>query len=235
MKRPCSQACRLTAKYGSAGACSTSTTSADSTTSPMPAAARRGSSAISAASSAPSAKPAAAFGVRQASAWSGPKFIAVDRVVAAAPSVAAPASITKRRQPGCVIVSAIMHGAIRPSATVASSWPAESRSSVGRACSQGPAQSSIALPSSTARSVSCRRTHTWPSPSGTGAGNSSPSGQSSSKASPPALPPMNQRSRSACQRSRPPSRCTTSPSAAPQAAPATFSARSRLEATRSGR
>ena len=47
-----------------------------------------------------------------------------------------------------------------------------------------------------------------PRPSGTGAGNSRPTGHSSSSASPPALPTMNQRSRSDCQRSIPPARCT---------------------------
>ena len=78
---------RLDAKYGSVGACATSATSAVTTTNPTPAATRRGSHA--------SATPIAArWRARQrrrlqpGERMLGPKFIAVDKVVAPKPSAA---------------------------------------------------------------------------------------------------------------------------------------------------
>ena len=207
MKRPCSQACRLSAKYGSAGASATSATSAVKAISPKPAAARQDTQSNASASANPATKAAAATLVSQASACCGPKFSAVDKVVAAKPSTPAPSTSSARRQPGFEMLNASRHGASRPKTTAMNSPPgvrAAATASVG--CSQGAANSATAVPSSASANRSRSRASTWPSPSGTGVGNNKPTGQRKSRLRPPALRAMNQRSRTDCQRSIAPTR-----------------------------
>jgi hypothetical protein len=90
------------------------------------------------------------------------------------------------------------------------------------------------VPASASAASSCSRTSTWPRPSGTGVGNSRPIGHSSNSNSPPALRATNQRSRSVCQRSMPPSACTATATSAPASVPAAFSIQSSIDGTRCG-
>ncbi len=101
--------------------------------------------------------------------------------------------------------------------------------------SQGSNQGATALSCSQSASVSRSRGQTCPPPNGTGPGNSSPTGHSTSSARPPALRSMNQRSRTACQRSTPPRKCRPRPMSAPSTVPAMLSARSTFEEIRCGR
>ena len=208
MKRPCSQACRLCAKNGSEGACATAITSAVSATNPSPAAARGGSTLSSAASAAAKPSAASACGVLQAIRCCGPKLSAVDSVVASTPSAAAPSTSTSRRQPVRATENASRHGASKPSAISANSPPGESALRFSSASAQPSTQGAIGVSATSVAIASCSFASTWPCASGTGSGNSMPIGQSSSSARPPALRPMNQRSRAVCQRSTPPRTCT---------------------------
>ena len=85
MKRPCSQACKLSAKYASAGACAITAVSAARAIRPTPAVARRGAHASNKARVKPAISAAIEVGVRQASACCGPKLSAVDKVVTPIP------------------------------------------------------------------------------------------------------------------------------------------------------
>ena len=207
MKRPCSQAFRLCAKYWSAGTCATSMTSAVSAIRPKPAATRPGTRLSIAAAAMPTSTPCIAIDVVQAKACCGPKLSAVESVVAPTPSAVAPSTSAARRQPGTAMVKATRQGAIRPSTMIESSLAGASTtcSACVVAVSAQPAvQPSAGVPCSNSASTGCTRPSTWPRPKGTAVGKSRPIGQSTSSAMPPALRATNQRSRVFCQRSMPP-------------------------------
>ena len=195
MKRPCSQACRLEAKYGSVPACETSPIRLVRPTSPNAATTRGGSNASTTLSSTAPARAGRSAGVTQVSACSGPKFSAVDKVVASSPSSIAPSSSTSRLTSWRDITNATQHGAIRPSTMAISSMPGASWP-----CAVGAgSQPSSAVSASASLRALAARDRPSPRPIGTGGGNSSATGQVSSSAR-PALPcGTNQRSRRRCQ------------------------------------
>ena len=189
------------------------------------------SAARASAPATPNARSVA--GVRQASAWAGPKFSTVDRLVAATATPSSPATRPTRRQPGRAAANASKHGASRPSTTARPS-AAGDRASVGGAddASQSAIGAAHGTSASRSSSVVRRASPTCPTPSGTGVGNSKATGHSTSKASAPPLPLSSQRSRVPChQRSRPIQR-TSAAIRAPSSAPAVLSNQSSDDGTR---
>ncbi len=74
-----------------------------------------------------------------------------------------------------------------------------------------------------------------PSPRGSGGGNSSPIGHNSNNNKAPLLCSTNQRSRTACQRSTAPARCSPIETSAPASVPSKLSVQSSRDGTRCGR
>jgi hypothetical protein len=124
------------------------------------------------------------------------------------------------------------HGISAPSITHSSSAPgnngSSSKSRTGTHCRKG-------VSASQAASASSARSSTCPSPSGTEAGNSSATGHRASSTSAPREWAANQRSRKRLQRAMAPAFSSAKAISAPSQAPARFSKRSTLEATRIGR
>ena len=143
--------------------------------------------------------------VRQVNACCGPKLSAVDKVVAASAIAVAPSASIQRRQPGRDTTNASRQGASRPNAIAMNSLPGGNGDAASASdCSQGWVHPAAPVPSTESANASRKRGQIWPTPSGTGAGNSKPTGHSTSNVNPPALRSMNQRSRTICQRANPP-------------------------------
>ena len=98
MKRPCSQACRLSAKYGRPAPGDQHDQGGQGDQAEAGGDARR-HQAEQRPRAGPIARPSSACRVVQAKACSGPKLSAVDSVVAAPPQTTAPATTAIRRQP----------------------------------------------------------------------------------------------------------------------------------------